>query len=42
MEECVFCGQSFQVDMKKDIFQGKTGEPVCNKCKHLEDGVKNI
>lgn len=31
-EECVVCAEIFEV-VEEDILKGKTGKPVCSKCK---------
>ncbi|UNC92067.1 hypothetical protein [Candidatus Contubernalis alkaliaceticus] len=38
-EECVVCAEEFEVH-DDDILQGKTGKPVCPKCKE-EEAVKH-
>ncbi len=39
-EECVYCAEEFDVS-DNDIFEGKTGKPVCPKCKKAEGDVKD-
>ncbi len=37
---CAFCGK--EMDYDEELFrQGKTGEPVCEKCREQEEQVKN-